>query len=277
MTLMDVTFGAMLDGVLMSFALYGITCIQVLRYYQSYPEDSLTLKVVVAAVWMLDTLQECLLVHAIWFYLITQGNGNPFALLYAVWSLIAQVIPSDICIIIVELFYIRRIWILHNRDRRISILPILAVAALVIGFVYVAKCFRFPAFSASVKQQWIVIVSASCRAVVDLTIAVMTCRLLYQSRKRVITEKVNSLIGTLIGYTMATGLLTSIVAVLYVGVYVAMPFNMIYIAIYFVHAKIYVNSMLSALNSRATFRELIEQDIELQLPASMTLGQESEG
>ncbi|KAI6006979.1 hypothetical protein EDD15DRAFT_2208027 [Pisolithus albus] len=38
-------------------------------YYMDYSEDSLTLKVLVAAVWVLDTIQVSFMIHALYYYL----------------------------------------------------------------------------------------------------------------------------------------------------------------------------------------------------------------
>ncbi|KAI6103237.1 hypothetical protein EV401DRAFT_2021246 [Pisolithus croceorrhizus] len=50
-----------------------------------YSEDALTLKSLVAATWILDTLHVAFVCHALYYYLIT-NYGVPTSLEYIVWS-----------------------------------------------------------------------------------------------------------------------------------------------------------------------------------------------
>ncbi|KIO09735.1 hypothetical protein M404DRAFT_287895 [Pisolithus tinctorius Marx 270] len=50
-----------------------------------YSEDSFTMKFVVAAVWILDTLHTSSVCHILYYYLIT-NYGNLLSLEHVVWS-----------------------------------------------------------------------------------------------------------------------------------------------------------------------------------------------
>jgi len=79
----------------------------------------------------------------------------------------------------------------------------------------------------------------------------------------------------MVHYAVTTGVLTSVFATIYVVVYLSMPLNMIYMAVYFVHGKIYVNSMLAALNSRKSLRALASQDVILVQATHFSLFQDT--
>jgi len=113
-------------------------------------------------------------------------------------------------------------------------------------------------------MQWLVGLFGSLRALTDIAIAGMMCNFLYYQYRFDLTPRSISLIRVPLSHALTTGLLTSVFATLYVTVYLAMPLNMIYIAVYFIHGKIYVNSMLAALNSRKSLRALAEENIELR-------------
>ncbi|KAH8120607.1 hypothetical protein DFH11DRAFT_78278 [Phellopilus nigrolimitatus] len=84
------------------------------------------------------------------------------------------------------------------------------------------------------------------------------CYLLYSKRSEF--KRTRSIIRTLIHFTMATGVFTSFMTTAYIISFYTMKTNMVYIGIYFVHGKVYLNSMLAALNSRVSLREMANQD-----------------
>ncbi|KIM76464.1 hypothetical protein PILCRDRAFT_643933 [Piloderma croceum F 1598] len=264
----------MLNGFTVSLMLYGVTCCQTIQYYRFFPADRRSFKLLVAFIWLLDTAQQALLTQAFWYYLIVlRYTKDTEAAYQANWSLIGQVAPTEICAMIVECFFISRICILDARRRRILLLLIPLTFSFFIFIVYIVKCYKLPDFVSATRMQWLVGMLGSLRAVIDLTIAGAMCHILYSHCPSDLTQRFSSLVKILMHYALTTGLFTSVLETLYVVVYLAMPSNMIYIAIYFVHGKIYVNSLLAALNSRKSLRALAEQDIELQ-PVRFSLFQD---
>jgi len=253
------------DGFILSLVLYGITCCQTIQYYSYFPTDKQYIKYLVAFVCLMDSLQEALLAHSLWQYLIhLRYTLDIEAASRANWSLIAQVIPTEICAFIVEFFFVARIRNLDGRDRSM-VLGVPMVASILISIVYVIKCYKLPEFTSATRMQWLPSAFGSLRAFTDISIAVAMCYILSSQYQSGLTRRTVSLVKMMLQYSLTTGLLTSLVAIVYVVVYLAMPLNMVYIAIYFVHGKIYVNSMLAALNSRKSLRALaVQGDTELQ-------------
>jgi len=138
------------------------------------------------------------------------------------------------------------------------------VASFIISIVYVVKCYKLPEFVSATRMQWLVGLFGGLRAFTDIAIAGAMCNFLYYQYRSNLTHRSILLVRVPLSHALTTGLLTSVFATLYVTVYLAMPLNMVYIAVYFVHGKIYVNSMLAALNSRKCLRALAEEDIELR-------------
>jgi len=118
------TFGAVFDGAAISAALYGIACAQAVKYCRSFSNDRPLLRILVCAVWLLDTVQTLFVTHMLWYYLINRGADNPAFFLYANWSLISQVIPTEASVVLVESFFIRRMWILSERNK-LTLLPVI--------------------------------------------------------------------------------------------------------------------------------------------------------
>lgn len=248
----DNTFGAMFDGMTIATALYGITCGQTIAYYRAYPDDLEYLKVLVALLWVNDTLQQIFVFHAGWYYLVTKCGRNLIACTSSNWSIVAQIVPSELSTAIVEFFFILRIYKL-GQSKFALILGILPCVAFAFCMAYVAKCFRLPEFRFATQDQWVVYVFALAHAANDIVIAITMCYFLWKHKNRGFLPT-RSLVSSLMHWTITTGLLTSIVTWSYFVLYIAFPLDMWYIGLYITHSKFYVNSMLAVLNSRKRLR-----------------------
>ncbi|EPQ52566.1 hypothetical protein GLOTRDRAFT_131800 [Gloeophyllum trabeum ATCC 11539] len=249
----DATAGALLDGATISAMLYGVSCAQVVQYYLTFPGDSWRIKLMVATVWLMDTLQQGLLSHAAWFYASRKcASLTVPGCEYWAWSVLGEAIPSIIAISIVEGFYIMRIWHFGNRkSAMILILP--AFIAPTFLFVNFANPSFFVGGEHFTIAEWFTCIAAASYAVTDIGIASMLCYYLYTSR-HLVSATSKSMINNLINYAIATGLLTSIIMLTYLVTFVALAGDMIFLAVYFVGTKVYVNSLLAALNNRERLR-----------------------
>ncbi|KAI6021795.1 hypothetical protein BKA83DRAFT_4287630 [Pisolithus microcarpus] len=73
--------------------LYGVTTLQTYVYYMHYSEDASTVKFLVGAVWILDTLHVAFMCHILYYYLIT-NYGVLTSLEYDVWSFPASLLVN---------------------------------------------------------------------------------------------------------------------------------------------------------------------------------------
>ncbi|KZT23654.1 hypothetical protein NEOLEDRAFT_526418 [Neolentinus lepideus HHB14362 ss-1] len=251
------TFGAFLSGVIVSTAMYGITSAQMVWYYRTYRDDRQILKGAVGLLWLMDSLQQALLLHAMYFYLITSREKGDFvALLSANWSVISMIIPGEISVSLVEIYFVWRIIRFWKKNYMfLVIIPLFA------GTVYAGKAFRYPPFNESTRGAWIMWLSGGGRAATDLIIAVIMSYKLYTSRGIVIAHR--QLFIVLTNYAIATGTLTCVFAITYLITYVTMPFNMYYAGVYCVHTKIHVNSMMATLNSRQSLRGMAGRTVNV--------------
>ncbi|KZP34747.1 hypothetical protein FIBSPDRAFT_915860 [Athelia psychrophila] len=87
-------FGAVLIGVIVAAALWGVTCAQVMFYYKTFPRDRKLIKSLVAAVWISDTLHQILISHTVYVYLVTfYGDFNAIGKI--VWSIVVEVLVNS--------------------------------------------------------------------------------------------------------------------------------------------------------------------------------------
>ncbi|TFK49733.1 hypothetical protein OE88DRAFT_1662362 [Heliocybe sulcata] len=267
MSSLSSTLGALWIGGTVSTALYGFTCGQMCWYFRRYSYgDPLILRGMVALTWALDTVQHCLILHSLWWYLIARCNGNLLAYREANWSLLTQVIPSEVVTLTVEIYFVARVSYLAKR-KWVYLLVIPAAVATACAIVFVANGVRspslYPSRSEWEQQESLFTLGIACYVFSNFGTAIVLCTFLYRSGQYV-QSRLKSVVQNIIGYTVATGLLASLLACSCLITYIALSsYNtgkatLIYVGIYFTLAKVYINSMLTSLNGRGNLRTRLE-------------------
>ncbi|KIJ64218.1 hypothetical protein HYDPIDRAFT_28656 [Hydnomerulius pinastri MD-312] len=228
------TFGAGFIGALITMILYGVTTLQTYLYFMYYPNDSLDTKLMVTAIWILDTLHISLMSHALYYYLIS-NYGNAVALVDGTWSLYAS-LAVNLCIAVSV-----QTWML------------IVLAHFGFGLETVVLMFMKKEFAALSEITLSAATPFAITAVLsDVCIAGALCVLLHGNRSPF--YKTNLLVNTLIIYAINRCLLTSAVAVAEVIMFAISPHSLWFLAIDFVIGKLYANSFLASLNSRSSLR-----------------------
>ncbi|KAG1762548.1 hypothetical protein EDD22DRAFT_953042 [Suillus occidentalis] len=100
---LGVTFGALYIGVALSAVLFGLTNVQIFIYVQMHRDTKMTFfKLIVIWLWILDALHLALVIHCIYYYLVT-NYANFNALTEVIWSLKLQVVFDFLIILTVHL------------------------------------------------------------------------------------------------------------------------------------------------------------------------------
>lgn len=249
------TFGAGFIGGMVTAILYGITTLQTYLYYVYYPKDTNGLKVLVAFIWVLDTLHVSLMCHALYYYLVS-SFGDPNNLGTGVWSLFSS-LGLNLCMaVLVQTYFAFRISHLTRSGVRwwlTSFIMVFVVAHFAFGLETVILMFIKKDFSALSQITLYAATPFAITAVLsDVLIAASLCVLLHGNRSPII--ETNALVNTLIVYAINRCLLTSVVAVAEVIAFAISPGSLWFIAIDFVIGKLYANSLLASLNSRSALR-----------------------
>ncbi|KAJ8486822.1 hypothetical protein ONZ51_g4572 [Trametes cubensis] len=154
------------------------------------------------------------------------------------------------------LFYARRVYLLGRQYR----LLVLATAIMFLGelgcsITLSVKAFIEPSYTDFRKfaksMKWLI--SVAFGIVVFADVLLTGVLILTLNRSRTGFRRTDSMIDVLILYAMCTGLLTDIFSALIFIFALVSPGNMIYIGCDSVAAKLYVNSVLAALNFRRSF------------------------
>ncbi|KAF9010755.1 hypothetical protein BDQ17DRAFT_1406055 [Cyathus striatus] len=255
-------YGAVFIGSSLSFFLYGIICCQVSSYFSSYPKDNIWMKSLVGIVTLSETVNACLLVPAMWHYIIRRGFGSVDRTIFLLcddWSIVRQAVPSELTCLLVECFFQWRMlqllskkklvlfsdstlvkmndfWTGKSTDFRSDLMEVF------MNGVVREKC--YPALSKNAPWMYSAYIT---RIISDGIIVGMMCYQLYKRRSQA-SQFSNTLrlIRTLIVWTIVSGFFMWCSAVGYIITYTLLTASRLMpIAIYFVRARIHANTMLA--------------------------------
>ncbi|KAG6333887.1 hypothetical protein ID866_5200 [Astraeus odoratus] len=263
MAAIDATFGAYLIGVIMSAVLYGVTVMQTWYYYAGYPTDPWHIKLLVAAVFLSDTMHQALITHSIYIYLVKDILA-PAGLGDLVWSLLIEVLFNAVTALLVQSFLTMRVYRLSNKSivATASVMTVV-VTEFVLSIIYVSKAMTFETFADLTKLKTLSSAINATTAAADVMIAGCLCFLLQKSRTGF--RRSDTMINKLIIFSINTGLLTSILAIASLISISVWPDAFIYIAFYFCLGRMYCNSLLATLNARRIIRgESTDDSMSLQ-------------
>lgn len=235
-------------GLIFSSMLYGITLTQTYKYFQRFQNDPFSVKLMVVAVCLLDTVSVFLVAHACWYYLVTTGPIGR-----AVWSLNAELALSMLISGIAETFLAYRVWMLSDRRTFLTcLLLFLALLHLASGEVSAIQFLTLKRFAKFGSVKIPSILRLGSAALCDTGIAISLCYFLHQ--KRTGFERTDKIIDYLILFAINSGLLTSIASVACLVTYLVVPRTWVYLALCFLISRLYANTFLCSLNSRQILR-----------------------
>ncbi|KAJ7173433.1 hypothetical protein C8R46DRAFT_114947 [Mycena filopes] len=268
----DSTLGALLIGVLLSYMLFGVTSTQTYIYGKRFPTDSRRMKSLVAGVWVCELAHAICIGHMLYVLLITQ-YGHPESLTDIPKSLVASTLFNAIVAVCVQGFFAYRIYRLWKS----LYLPLLAWALSFLflgatGIVFVIGLQTLPYQEFERRWGWLLDALWGVAAATDLLIA-GTLVFWLLGRRGESAESVD-LVDKIIAWTIETGVVTSAAAILNLACFLTMKNNYIWIAWYVVTARLYSNSFLASLNSRATLRRMNELAISAPYPIHSSVNTE---
>ncbi|KAJ7624480.1 hypothetical protein FB45DRAFT_83459 [Roridomyces roridus] len=248
------TFGALLLGALFASVLSGISDLQAMFYFKAYREDPLRLKLMVAVVWILDTIHTGLIWSAVWFYLI--GSYGQFLSVDEVpWQIPMIVILTPTIGVFKDCFFAYRIFILSGRNRVITAPIILLVCLRVaVATTAAARLFKFGRYSLlQLHGGWLITFTLIVSAVLDaLSSGLLVFFLL---RHRVEHGRLKHVLDKLMLYGVESGTLTFFGSISVMLCWILLSHTLIFVGLYFCMAKFYTNVLLAALNSRNHIRQ----------------------
>ncbi|KAI9450732.1 hypothetical protein BJY52DRAFT_162507 [Lactarius psammicola] len=225
---------ALLFGLLINWALYGVLCVQISAYF----------------VFVLETVQTALSGSDAHFWFVT-GFGDVERLGNSHFSPIDAATVTGITSFIVQGYFCYRIWVLMNKRLSSWICWIIAIAAV----------------TQAVAAIWLGVVSlmtktyaASKTAVYLWSIPSATADILIAGAMTLLLRRAGGkftqfVLIRLIRLTVETNTLTASVAVVTLVLYAAFPNEVYYAYTAYTIGKLYSNTLLVSLNNRIYFRD----------------------
>ncbi|KAF8074572.1 hypothetical protein FPV67DRAFT_587580 [Lyophyllum atratum] len=251
---LDRKLGAAFLGNLVAAILYGITCIQALKFFRKkHADDSLPFRALILFLWSLDTTQVALVTHALYYYLIS-SYGDISTTESAVWSIISQVFIICTSDLVIRCLFARRVWLLTNRNKYfLACIVLPSLLSFATGCAAAGRAFEIRIFESMTSISYLFYLSLAAGVVSDILIAGHLCLSLWQRRTSM--NKTDSILSVFMLYTINTTLLTTLCSIASLITFAIWPEDFVYIAIYLSMSKLYLNSLLATLNHRTSVSE----------------------
>ncbi|OCH85749.1 hypothetical protein OBBRIDRAFT_285660 [Obba rivulosa] len=253
------TFGVLLIGFVFAVTIYGLTFFQAYMYYSRFPADSFFTRATISVLWAVDTATTTLLSHTTYYYLITSFMAS-FSELDMTRTFVAEYALATFAISLVQLFYASRIWKVNPKSPVLpAIVATLASAALVLGLVAAVKISEQAWFAHFITPGLRIVIAIQDALFIanDLLIVSTLCYLLQPERNpgmKVPKDKFQ----TFVVYTFNRGICFTFAHIVTLVIFAAMPYNQtweqVWVLFHFSLSKVYINSLLSMLNFRNSFR-----------------------
>ncbi|KAF7308774.1 hypothetical protein MKEN_01076600 [Mycena kentingensis (nom. inval.)] len=245
---LDNTYGLLFLATIVSSALYGTGILQFWMYIRKYhKKDSILLQALVVSVLICDTIQQALLCHAVYEYLVT-SIGDPLILPSVVQTLMIELFFSCAIATMVQQFYCWRIYRIGKNIALAAGVSLVSWTSCVVLIIYSVNAVQLTEFSQVITLEKLSIAANSLSAGTDVVISGTLVVLLHVSKTGF--KRSTDLINRLIVFTFNTGLPTSVTALLATICIVAFPNTFLYIFWFLLLGRFYTNSLLVTLNSR---------------------------
>ncbi|KAH9931959.1 uncharacterized protein B0H18DRAFT_988893 [Fomitopsis serialis] len=247
------TMGAMFVAVVVSAVFYGVTTLQTIFYYSTYPRDALWIRVMVVFLWILDGLSLIMISYGLYTYLVIDYM-DPFALEKFSRFYGAEPFSAATIAFVVHEFLVYRIWCLDNKFAPLAVLLALLSAFSCGLSIYAAqKAVVHPSLAVVLEaKSWSVILGNSLASFIDIVITCTICLQLYRSRTGV--AKTERMLQRLTLYTITTGLIPAMICLAELISYEVAPAVLAFEVFEALVTKSYVNTFMASLNVRQSVR-----------------------
>ncbi|KIJ48444.1 hypothetical protein M422DRAFT_66337 [Sphaerobolus stellatus SS14] len=259
----EMTFGVLYIGAIISMTLYGFATNQAYLYYKIYSrEDSVETKCTVLGLWVLETLQMFFVCHTVWFYLVN-GLGNASILTMLIWVIITFIVRS---------VYMQQLWLVSSkRWSLVGLALVCALAQLGLGIETSINMLRDPRIAVVFMprfqviqyvasrdtflisdRQWILAGKSIASVLADVILTGSMCYFLHASRTGL--QRTNDLLNSLLIFTLNRGVLAMIMEAAVMITFFTMKNNYIFAALHLMLSKFHTTSLYGLLLQRDSLR-----------------------
>jgi len=233
--------------------LSAVVGFQVFLYFQIFPKDTLSYKALVAWIWITDTAHTVAVCVTIWEY-VGRNFTNPAKLQEIVPSYSATIVLTLIATLNVNLFYA---WRIHKMSKHnwwlTGLICMLCLTRTALGLFTAAQTITLKDWATfNMNFKACKVAAWSISAATDVVIS--AARYYHLRRLKQGYSATREVVDVVVIFTINDGLLTCVTVIVVLACLLTMPTNFVWMGIFFSLAKLYSNSVLSALNLRNWYR-----------------------
>ncbi|KAA1470141.1 hypothetical protein DENSPDRAFT_835865 [Dentipellis sp. KUC8613] len=254
---LESTLDAALVGNFVAIMLYGITTLQTYIYAQDYLEDPVSLRLLVLAVWIIETIHSVLCLYGVHSMFVTNfGLVTSPDILY--WSQGAMILLGVIVMFAVHCYFARRVWMIGNNPQPLTTVIVL-VASLHLAFgiatFVLTRCFdTWSAMRSRPIAQIMLCGGLGSACVADLLIAASLFYFMRQRRNTLQHAQFHNALSSLTIYIVSTGFSTAVLSSSTLLTFMFVPHGGVFLGLASIQSKAYANAFLTNLNARQTIR-----------------------
>jgi len=251
---MDSTFGVLFIGYIVAMVMYGLTFFQTYVYFSRYTKDHLSIKILVAGVCATDTATTILISQALYYYLVTLFPF-PTQLTVATNTFCAENGLGVFAIFVVQLFYACRVWQASNKSYPLaSLISVTSMIAFAFGITMTVHMFGNRVFT-NLAQPHMKAAAATSQGIAFLADVLIVVSFSYymNSKRNPDLRALNGWFDKVVTWGISRGVLFTVVQLAYFVVFITMPSKTYWMPFHHVISKLYINCLLTHLNSREIY------------------------
>ncbi|KAJ7114834.1 hypothetical protein C8R44DRAFT_984212 [Mycena epipterygia] len=252
---LDGSLGALEIGTVVGTFFFGILTLQTFNYFRQFPEDSKTLKTVVAVIWSLELAHTICALQGIYVITVTYyGQPPDEVILNPPQAHILTILFSGGIDATVQIFFGNRIRAFSGRSYVFFLCIVLGIVRFACDIVLMANFWIYNAGYALVdsNEHWEVLTAETVSPAGDVLIALSMCYCLWQVRKSEF-NRTRGMVDTLIIWTFETAIITSGAGIIQLILFLTRK-DLSFVAVFLIQPKLFSNAMLASLNGRTRFR-----------------------
>ncbi|KAJ7465219.1 hypothetical protein FB451DRAFT_1352729 [Mycena latifolia] len=234
----DTVVGVLLLGLFFNTYLYGICTYQFSVYVQSKFKDSWWIRSVVGSLFVTDTIHSAVAIYSGWETCVT-NYANPASLAYVGWTIPFTAVATSFTAILTQIFLGHRVYLLTNSRPLFALISVLSSGII-------NEVAKFAPLAPYVTVWLAFQTSADLLITLCLTVAL--------ARSRTGFRTTDTIINRLIRGTIQTGLFASIFALADLFSFLLHRNTNLYAMFAYPIGRIYTNTLLNTLNSRANMK-----------------------
>ncbi|TFK81081.1 hypothetical protein K466DRAFT_604795 [Polyporus arcularius HHB13444] len=257
-------FGGLLIEVFIACILFGITTLQTFIYFQKYQSDTRSLRLFVAVTWVLEVVHTAFCIQLCYAYVIT-GFGDFLGFGDINWGVGITVFTEVILSTLVQLFYVRRVWIMSNKNKLLTGgILFFTICRVGFGIGSTILSYHFPhwlLFRAQTAATVTVAGGLGAAALVDVLVALTLSFFLSRGRSEYHKQS-NSRVNLIMLYAVNSGAITATASILSVILYATQKESLVFLGLVEIQGKLYANSFLGSLNARSHIRNKVSNNAQ---------------